>query len=242
MDFGITGRTALIVGGTGYLGRAVAAALLAEGAQVVLGGRDQERLDATKAELGGDNIGAVVRTVVIDTRDSASVDAALAQVIASTGRLDILVNTAAPSARTLDPARDRDADAVLDAIDGKAMGYLRVTQAALPHMTAAGFGRIVQISGQNAHFTASVTSAARNMVVTSFSKTLADAVAGSGVTINVVDPGAVTETPTTDVAMARGGDSTSAQVAALVTFLASVPAAAISGESIASGHRALGVQ
>lgn len=240
MELGLQGRVALVVGGNGYLGRAIARSLVAEGARVVLGGRDAGKLAAAARELAAG--GAEPGVLVLDTRDAAGVTAAIDGLVASEGRLDVLVNTAAPPAGTLDPARDHDADAVLDAIDGKAMGYLRTTEAALPHLRAAGYGRIVQVSGQNAHFTASVTAAARNIVVTSFSKSLADELAGSGVTINVVDPGHVTGSPSPHVEPARGGESTPEQVAAIVTFLASEVAGAISGESIASGHRALGVQ
>ncbi|GLI26919.1 dehydrogenase [Agromyces rhizosphaerae] len=240
MDLGLAGRVALVSGGSGYVGRAVAAALRDEGAVVVLAGRDEDRLERAVADLdaGTDRITAVT----MDTRDEASVDAAVGYVVREHGRLDVLVNTAAPPAGTLDPARDHDAAQVLDAIDGKAMGYLRTTDAALPHMRAAGHGRIVQVSGQNAQFTASVTSSARNAVVSVASKTIADELAGTGVTVNVVDPGLITDTPSTAVQPARAGESTPQQVAAAVVFLASEQAAAISGVSLAVGHRAYGVQ
>ncbi len=240
MDLGLTGRVALISGGSGYVGRAVAAAIRDEGALVVLAGRDEDRLEGAVADLdaGMDRITAVT----MDTRDEASVAAAIAWVVREHGRLDVLVNTAAPPAGTLDPERDHDAAQVLDAIDGKAMGYLRTTDAALAQMRAAGWGRIVQVSGQNAQFTASVTSSARNAVVSVASKTIADELVGTGVTVNVVDPGLITDTPSTEVRPARAGESTPQQVAAAVVFLASEQAAAISGVSLAVGHRALGVQ
>lgn len=237
MDLGLKDRTVLVVGGAGYIGREIARAFAAEGARVVIAGRSPEKLDAVAAELGG-----AVSTVVIDTRDAASVRSAVDQVLASHGRIDVLVNTAAPSASTLDPARDRDAEQVLDAIDGKAMGYLRVTEAVLPGMRAAGFGRVIQISGQNAWLTTSVTGAARNAVVNTAAKSIADALAGTGVTVNVVNPGSVKDEPGGDVKLAAGGESSPTQIAALVAFLASDAAAAISGESIAVGHRVRGVQ
>lgn len=237
MDLGLTDRVVLVVGGAGYLGREIARAFVAEGARVILGGRTAATLDAVAAELGRGTT-----TVVLDTRDAASAQAAVDTVLASHGRLDVLVNTAAPAAGTLDPARDRDAAQVLDAIDGKAMGYLRVTEAAVPVMRAAGFGRIIQVSGQNAWLSTSVTAAARNAVVNTSAKVIADDLAGSGVTVNVVNPGNVKDAPSSDVAVGRGGESSPAQIAALVTFLASDAAAAISGESIAVGHRVRGVQ
>lgn len=235
MDTGIAGRVALVVGGAGYIGREVARQLEAEGATVVIAGRSAEHL----AEAAS---GTAAHTAVIDTRDEASVRSVVDAVVAEHGRLDILVNTAAPSARTLDPAKDRDPAQILDAIDGKAMGYLRCATAAIPHMDAAGFGRIVNIVGQNANVTGSVTGSVRNAAAVIVAKNLADALAGSGVTVNTVNPGMVTDTPSAAVETAKPGDSTRQQVAAAVVFLASVPAGGISGETIALGHRLRGVQ
>ncbi|NQX13809.1 SDR family NAD(P)-dependent oxidoreductase [Microbacteriaceae bacterium VKM Ac-2855] len=235
MNLGIQGRVALIVGGSGYIGRAAAYALTEEGATVILAGRTPETLTEAAGEIGAS-------TITIDTRDAADVQRAIAEVIDEHGRIDILVNTAAPSARTLDPARDRDPAQILDAIDGKAMGYLRCADAVIPHMQAAGYGRIVNIVGQNANVTGIVTGSIRNNAAIVMSKNLADALAGSGVTVNVVNPGIVTATPSTTVAVAKPGDSTPEQVAAVITFLASEPAGAISGESIAVGHKVRGVQ
>ncbi|MEU4625620.1 SDR family NAD(P)-dependent oxidoreductase [Actinoplanes sp. NPDC023801] len=237
MDLGIAGRTALIVGGSGLIGRAVAAALVREKVRVVLAARSADKLEKAAAELGGD-----VATITLDTRDATSVTAAIGRLIAAEGAVDILVNAAAPPAHTLDPAKDQDPGQVLEAFDAKTVGYLRVVGAVLPFMRRAGFGRVVNISGQNAFLSRSVTGAVRNAAVIVASKALADSVAGTGVTVNVVNPGTVTATPDPAPRAGAPGDSTPEQVAALVTFLVSAQAAAISGESIAVGHRVLGVQ
>ncbi|WP_328472409.1 SDR family NAD(P)-dependent oxidoreductase [Actinoplanes sp. NBC_00393] len=237
MNLGIAGRTALIVGGSGLIGRAVAAALIREKVRVVLAARSAEKLAEAAGELDGQ-----VRTVTLDTRDAASVESAVEELIASEAGIDIVVNAAAPPANTLDPAKDQDPAQVLDAFDAKAVGYLRVVDAVLPYMRRAGFGRIINVSGQNALLSRSVTGSVRNAAVIVASKALADSVAGTGITINVVNPGLVTATPSPAPQPAAPGDSTPEQVAALITFLASAQAAAISGESIAVGHRVLGVQ
>jgi NAD(P)-dependent dehydrogenase (short-subunit alcohol dehydrogenase family) len=258
MDLGIAGRTALIVGGSGLIGRAVAAALIREGARVILAGRDQAKLDAAAKELTRDSAAgkdltgdsaaakstgseagqATVTTVTLDNRSQDSVVAAVAPL----GDIDILVNSAAPPAHTLDPALDHDPHQILDAFDAKTIGYLRTMQAVLPGMRERGFGRVVNISGQNAFTTKTVVGTVRNSAVITASKALADAYAASGVTVNVVNPAIVTAKPRTTIEPAAGGDSTPEQVAALVTYLTSAHAAAITGESIAVGHRVLGVQ
>ncbi|WP_344649115.1 SDR family oxidoreductase, partial [Cryptosporangium japonicum] len=179
--------------------------------------------------------------VRIDARDPASVAAGLATVLDRHGRLDALVVAAAPSARTLDASRHADPEQVLDAIDAKALSFLRLANAVLPVLTAAGFGRIVGVSGQNAFLTGSVTGSVRNAALIVAAKNLADGVAGSGVTINTVSPGIVAASPATAVEAGRPGESSPAQIADLVAFLVSPRAGAISGESIAVGHRVRGV-
>lgn len=237
MDLGLTDRVVLIVGGSGYLGSAAAREFVREGARVVLGGRRRDRLESVAREVGGD-----ATVVVLDTRDESSVRAAIEAVVAEHGRLDVLVTTAAPPADQLDAARDRDPAQILDAIDAKALGYLRAAVAAIPVMRAAGFGRIIEVGGQNSRLTASITAAARNVVVDAAAKALADDLAGTGVTVNVVAPGAVLDDPPAEVALGRPGASTPAQVAATILFLASEAAGGISGETIAVGHRVRGVQ
>jgi NAD(P)-dependent dehydrogenase (short-subunit alcohol dehydrogenase family) len=222
VDLQLRGRVVLVVGGTGYIGAAVAERLREEGAEVVVASRHP-----------GDG-------VLIDARDTASVGAGVAQVLAEHGRIDGVVVTAAPSAGTLDPARSTDPDQVADAVDGKALAFLRIANAVLPGMRAAGFGRIVGISGQNAWLTGNLTGAVRNAALIVAAKNLADAAIADGVRITVVTPGAVVDDPAAEVGTGQGGQSSPAQIADLVTFLVS-PRSAVSGESIAIGLRTKGV-
>lgn len=224
MDLELTGRVALVVGGTGYIGAAVADRLRAEGATVVVASRS--------ASDSADSVG-------IDTADQASVDAGVAKVLEERGRIDVLVVTAAPSAGTLDPAKQSDPEQVLTAIDGKALGFLRVANAVLPGQRDAGFGRVVVVSGQNAYLSGNITASLRNTAVNVIAKNLADESAGSGVTVNVVNPATVTDEPAARVQRGAGGESSPQQIADLVAFLAS-PRSAVSGESISIAHRVLG--
>ncbi len=223
MDLGLTGRVALVVGGTGLIGTAVVERLRAEDASVVVASRHP-----------------VNSSVLLDASSDQSVRAAIDLVTRDHGQIDVLVVAAAPAAQTLDQARSSDPAQVLGAIDAKAMTFLRVANAVVPGMRNRGFGRIVVISGQNALLTGNATGTVRNAATILLAETLADELAGTGVTVNAVNPGTVTNTPHSDVQPGRGGDSTPKQVADLVAFLCS-PISALSGESVAVGHRVLGI-
>jgi NAD(P)-dependent dehydrogenase (short-subunit alcohol dehydrogenase family) len=221
MDLHLAGRVVLIVGGNGYLGSAIADRARAEGATVVVASR------------GGKN------GITMDGRDESSIEAGVAEVLAKHGRLDGVVVTAAPSARTLDPARNGSPDQVADAFDGKALVFLRIANAVLPGMRAAGFGRVVGISGQNGFVTGSIAGSIRNAALIIAAKNLADEYAGTGVAVNTVSPGVVSDTPASAVEPGKPGESSPTQIADLVAFLLS-PIAALSGESLAIGHRVRG--
>jgi NAD(P)-dependent dehydrogenase (short-subunit alcohol dehydrogenase family) len=117
---------------------------------------------------------------------------------------------------------------------------LRVANAAIPEMRAAGYGRIVGISGQNAFLTGNLAGSVRNAALIIAAKNLADALAGTGVTVNAVSPGTVVEQPSADVEHGRSGQCRPADIADLTAFLVSPLSGAISGESIAVGHRVRG--
>ncbi|GAA1056956.1 dehydrogenase [Agromyces luteolus] len=222
MDLQLSGRVVLVVGGAGFIGSAIVRRAREEGATVVVASRDP-----------GDGI-------VLDARDDASVMAAIERIVDRHGRLDAVVVTAAPPAQTLDPARLGDPAQVAEAFDAKSLAFLRVANAAIPVMTAAGFGRIVGVSGQNAFLSGNITGSVRNAALNVIAKNLADAAAGSGVTVNTVNPGLVRNEPSVDVEAGKGGESSPTQIADLVAFLIS-PLSAVSGETIAVGHRVRGV-
>jgi len=221
MDLQITDHVVLVVGGTGLIGSAVADAARAEGATVVTAARGE---------------GADIR---LDGADDASVDAAVAAVLEQHGRIDALVIAAAPPAQSLDPAKQGDPTQVAAAVEGKAMTFLRIANAVIPAMRAAGYGRIVGLSGQNALITGNITGAVRNAALIIAAESLADELAGTGVAVNVVNPGPVTESPKAEVAQGKPGDSSPEQVAFAVLPLLS-PRSAISSESIAVGHKVRG--
>ena len=139
----LSGKTALVTGSTSNIGRAIALALAAEGAQVVVSGRDQERGAAVVAEI--EAVGGRATFVAADLNGSRANSHRLAQEAAAVvdGSLDILVNNAG----VFPPARTADADeAVFDLIYGvnvKAPYFL--TQAVVPDMASAGGGIVINL-------------------------------------------------------------------------------------------------
>lgn len=221
MDLQLSDRVVLVVGGTGFIGSAIVDTIRAEGATVVSAAR-------------GD-----AADVVLDASDDASIAAALERVRSEHGRLDAVVITAAPAAQTLDQSRLSDPVQVADAVEGKAIAFLRVANAVIPGMREAGFGRVVGVSGQNALLTGNITGSVRNAALLIAAKNLADELAGTGVAVNVVNPGPVTDSPSSEVAAGKPGESSPQQIADLVAFLVS-PRSSLSGESIATGHKVRG--
>ena len=177
--------------------------------------------------------------IAMDASSDASVKAAIDDIVREHGRLDAVVVSAAPSAQTLDASRNGDPAQVAEAFDAKALVFLRVANAVIPRMRDAGFGRIVGVSGQNAFVTGNITGSIRNAALIIAAKNLADELAGTGVTVTTVSPGIVSEHPKDAVEPGKGGESSPTQIADLVAFLIS-PLSAVSGESIAIGHRVRG--
>jgi NAD(P)-dependent dehydrogenase (short-subunit alcohol dehydrogenase family) len=254
VDLGLTDRVALVTGGSRGIGRAVAAALVREGAHVALLARHAEALEAVARDIG--RKGTRVLPVVADTSDDAAVRAAVDEVQGTFGRLDIVVNAAARPATAgaamgLENIADEDFHHELDT---KVLGYLRVVRAAAPIMKRAGCGRIVNISGMNARLTGSVIGSVRNVAVVALTKNLADELGPHGIAVNAVHPGltitegtlerlgatAVEQGRSVDdllaelaAATSSGRVVTATQVADVVVFLASGRAVAVDGETLA---------
>src|SRR5215207_5587628 len=188
MDLQLTGKRALVVGGTKGIGRAAAVALAREAAVVTVAARhDVAEIAATLAtETGG-----TLHGVVIDSRDDASVLAGVAEAVAAMGGVDILVNTAAApwNAAKNTVASQTSDEAMREEFEEKVLGYLRTARAVAPHMIAGGWGRIVNISGLGARKSGSVAQTVRNISVSAITKNLADELGPHGVNVSVVHPG-----------------------------------------------------
>jgi NAD(P)-dependent dehydrogenase (short-subunit alcohol dehydrogenase family) len=257
VDLELTDKRAVVTGASRGIGLAVARALVAEGTDVALIGRDRERLQRAAAELGGATSPApCVLPVVCDTGSDESVAAMAQTVTDGLGGVDILVNCAAKV--NTGPMRDEDLDEHLNV---KVKGYLRCARAFAPAMAQRRWGRIVNVSGLAARQTGSVVGTLRNVAVAAMTKNLADEYGTQGINVTVVHPGMTrTErTPDTLAAMAAARDASpeeveaaiarqisigrmvsAEEVASVIVFLASPRSVAITGDSIAVGGGARG--
>ncbi len=164
-----------MTGGSRGIGKAVAAALLAEGAEVAIAARDVGRLSEAGADLGA-AAGRAVPALHVDTGDDASVRRLAEAAQDRLGGVNILVNCAARPAGQAPPLSlpEITGDALWSDVNVKVMGYLRCVQAVAPGMVAAGWGRIISVSGLAALSTGSVIGSIRNVAVSAMTKNLAD--------------------------------------------------------------------
>jgi NAD(P)-dependent dehydrogenase (short-subunit alcohol dehydrogenase family) len=257
MDLQLDGKRALVTGGTRGIGKAIAAALAGEGCDVAIAGRDAGALAASASELSAGS-GRRVVAVVVDTGDDASVEAMVATCVAELGGVDILVNNAAkPLGQSAPPKlADITSDLFWDDVNVKVMGYLRCAKAVAPHMIAAGWGRIINISGLGARSTGSAIGSVRNVGVAALTKNLADELSPHGIQAVCVHPGLTRTEKTPGVVAAQAKAQgvaeteiekrmagrnlarkliTAEDIAHVVTFLASPKAIAINGDSISAG-------
>jgi NAD(P)-dependent dehydrogenase (short-subunit alcohol dehydrogenase family) len=263
VDLQLTGRRALVTGGSRGIGKAVAAALFAEGAEVAIAARAPERLRQAATDISGAS-GRPVHVIEVDTGSDESVRQMAEQAAGYLGGVDILVNCAAIPAGQAPPPKlpEISYEAFWSDVNVKVMGYLRCVQALAPGMVTAGWGRIISVSGLAALRTGSIIGSIRNVAVAAMTKNLADELGPSGVNVNAVHPGLTRTEATPGVVAARvattgataaeierlmGAASLSgrlidaAEVAAVVAFLASPVSVAINGESIACGGGTPGV-
>jgi len=184
----LAGRHAVVTGASRGIGAAIAATLARLGADVALVGRDRARLDAVGAEIAAAT-GRSTLALVADVADGSAVRHAFEQVQAMLGAPSILVNNAGV-ARSAPFHRADDAH-WREAIDVNLMGAVHCTRAALPAMTRAGQGRIVNVAstaGLKGYAYVAAYCAAKHALV-GLTRALALETATTGVTVNAVCPG-----------------------------------------------------
>jgi NAD(P)-dependent dehydrogenase (short-subunit alcohol dehydrogenase family) len=143
MDLGLTGKVAAVTGGSEGIGKAAAQRLAAEGAMVAICARRGDVLEEAAAAIR-QATGGQVLAVTADVTKAEDVDAFIGEAASRFGRLDILVNNAGTSSAS--PFESLTDETVRADLDLKLFGAIRATRAAIPHMKAAGGGRIINIT------------------------------------------------------------------------------------------------
>jgi NAD(P)-dependent dehydrogenase (short-subunit alcohol dehydrogenase family) len=180
-------KVVFLVGASNGIGLASARALARAGARVVLGARSRERLDdAVAAIVAG---GGAASAVALDVTSDASVRAAVEEVVATAGRIDVVVNFAG-NGGALGAWAAAGAGALRDMFEVHVFGAERVARAVLPIMTAQRSGTIVNIASTVAWVPmpmAAAYSSAKAAIV-AFSHALRAELEGSGIRVMVFSP------------------------------------------------------
>lgn len=255
MDLGLTGKSAIVTGGSKGIGRAIATELAREGASVLVSARGQEAVDATVADIAA--AGGTATGVAADMAQAGAAEDLVDEAIARFGKVDILVCCAGGMRKHagFDELTDED---FLDAYTDNVLSVVRLVRAALPGMRERRWGRIVTITSEVAtqpdrtfnHY------AAAKAAELNLTKSLSKALARDGILVNAVAPGLIA-TPGNEesfeqgareqgrpieeikadfirkfkpgLALGRTGDAE--EVAAVVAFLASERASYVTGTS-----------
>jgi 3-oxoacyl-[acyl-carrier protein] reductase len=189
MDLGLKGRTALVLGAGGGLGRAIARALAQEGARVAAGDVNAEALEQTVREITA--AGGEAMAVRWDLADVAAGAAAVSQVEARFGPIGILVNNTGGPPPT--PVAGQSPALWTNSFQSMVLSLIALTDRVLPGMREQRWGRIVTStsSGVVAPIANLGISNALRVSLVGWSKTLAREVARYGITANVVVPGRI---------------------------------------------------
>jgi NAD(P)-dependent dehydrogenase (short-subunit alcohol dehydrogenase family) len=185
-----SGRTVVVTGGAGGIGREVCAAFVAQGAAVAVADVSREAVDAVVASLQAD--GGQVRGHVVDVRDAVAVATLMRSVHDELGGPHLLVTLAGGSLGTPRDLPDITPEHVDLVIDVNVKGTLYCAQAAVPFMAEVGGGAIVTTSSIGGRQPSPVTGlpyAAAKAAVVGLTKRLAREVGPHGIRVNAIAPG-----------------------------------------------------
>ncbi len=190
MDLQLRGRRALVTGSSSGIGEAIARMLAAEGAQVVVHGRDRSRSEKVASDIGA----AGVALGVLSSDDGA--DAVYNDAVAALGgTIEILINNAGGSStgNTSKPPIEISADDWISNYHTNTLAAVRLCRLAVPAMVAAKFGRVINVSSAVAlqpNNLGSDYSGAKS-ALNNYTVSLAGSLKGVGVTVNTLTPGVI---------------------------------------------------
>jgi 3-oxoacyl-[acyl-carrier protein] reductase len=189
MDFNIRGKTALVLGGGGGLGRAIATALAAEGVNIAVGDINLQAIEATRAAVTA--LGVRSCGLTWDLGDLSLIPGHIQTIERELGPVDILVNNTGGPPPT--PASGQPAETWTKFFQSMVMSVIAITDAVLPGMRARKWGRIITStsSGVVAPIPNLGMSNALRLSLVGWSKTLAREVGRDGVTANIILPGRI---------------------------------------------------
>ena len=227
MDF--KGKTAFVTGAAKGIGRATAIGFAKGGANLILA----DIADLTETYEQVKEINENVMKINFDVSDEAAARSAVAEALKKFGRIDILVNTAGifPHSEFISSSSEQ----WKKVFDINVLGTMYLSHAVLPSMLENGYGRIVNVGSVAGVYGLSwfVDYSASKGAVISFTKALAKAVSGKGVTVNCVSPGSVAENGSDRMKdfsfVGRAG--TYEEIANVILFVASDAASYVSGQN-----------
>lgn len=187
--FDMTGRVAIVTGGTRGIGRGIAEGFVAAGAKVVVASRKEDACAETEAHLrslGGDAIGVATHMGDLD-----ALEALVARTVDEFGGIDVVVNNAANA--LAQPVGEFTADAWSKSFDVNLRGPVFLVQNALPHLKASDNAAVLNVISVGAFlFSSSVAMyAAGKAALMSFTRSMAAEYAPLGIRVNALAPGSV---------------------------------------------------
>ena len=234
MDLGLTGRVAIVTGGSKGLGLASALALSGEGAKVLISSRGEDNLAAARGRIEAEADGGECLTVVADMADPSTPAVLVRAAVERWGRLDVVVaNTGGPKPGSTLGLSDQD---IQGAVDSVLLPAVRLVREAAPHLRAGGWGRICCITsyGVELPLPALPLSNVARTALFAWARTASRELFGEGVTINLVCPGPHATDRMKELGGSGGGGPMGdpADFGRLVAYLCSQAAAFVTGTSL----------
>lgn len=241
-----TPRVAIISGGGGNIGQAIALRLAADGAAIALLDVNAERAQQVADEVVA--AGGTALALAVDLRDSVAIADAVREVGARLGPVSVLVTAAGGSARErIAPLHEQSDDVIAELIDVNLRSVLFLCRAVIDDMRATADGRIItigSITGVQGLAGVAEYAASKGGVI-ALTKTLAMELGGFGITVNCVSPGQIPRHPDGSTVAHNyvGREGTPQDIARAVAFLAAPESSFITGHNlIVDGGRSLGLR